>query len=498
MDLVAGAIGDAKSAKTVRETCKKHTRGSSNQGKRPRLGLDTESEGQPLNKRARFDRTPALGRTVTEENLQDTEPEVILDLELLASTRVYTNRAPLLLAFAFELIRFTMPEQPVSSRFSLSQAVVSLNAQSKAARYGQGGRKEPLSSSWRDGQPKVVILGRQIPVLRRDGYTHSTTSLDSVPPSNGTSTTPLDTREDGAQPGNYEDTTSPPLWVVSQALTFRESTFVARIASLSNAADGPKLVRQLVESNHELSNASHNSWGLRVTYQRASHGTELSEPVQKSDDDGETGCGKFILNLLSKAQLDNVIVVISRWFGGVLLGPQRWSLIQKCCDEAILERLRQTGQSGPDGKVALWALDEGEVDRLVCRSSAAPGNDMSSTGLVVGAAVFRPKAARDYLGRSFLSTVPETQSTRGAAGRKGSIVRGAGSSSEHNMTCVLGAIRILLDSWKDHLSVQEMDARAWTWYASVRPQVESGPGGWGQKGWVNLKNILALRHQEAT
>ena len=41
--------------------------------------------------------------------------------EVLIKTTLQTNRAPLVLAFAVTLLRFTMPDQPPSSRLSLAQ-----------------------------------------------------------------------------------------------------------------------------------------------------------------------------------------------------------------------------------------------------------------------------------------------------------------------------------------------------------------------------------------
>ena len=89
----------------------------------------------------------------------------------VASTIVHTNRAPLVLAFAFTLLKYTMPSQPISSRFSLAQAVVSVNSRSKAvslgiAEKGTGAEDE----GWGMGQPGVKIMGREVKVMRRHGY----------------------------------------------------------------------------------------------------------------------------------------------------------------------------------------------------------------------------------------------------------------------------------------------------------------------------------------
>lgn len=97
-------------------------------------------------------------------------PEVTINDEELAQTVLHTNRAPLVLAFAVMLLKYTMPGQPLSSRLSLAQAVVSVNSRSKAVSLGieKGGSAE--EEGWGQGQPRVRIMGRDIRVLKRWGY----------------------------------------------------------------------------------------------------------------------------------------------------------------------------------------------------------------------------------------------------------------------------------------------------------------------------------------
>ena len=64
-----------------------------------------------------------------------------------------------------------MPSQPLSSRLSLAQAVVSINSKSKAVNIGladKGSVQE--DEGWGVGQPGVKIMGREIKVMRRHGY----------------------------------------------------------------------------------------------------------------------------------------------------------------------------------------------------------------------------------------------------------------------------------------------------------------------------------------
>ena len=88
----------------------------------------------------------------------------------ISTTALYTNRAPLVLAFAVTLLRYTMPSQPLSSCLSLAQAVVSVNSRSKAISLGIEKGNNAEDEGWGQGQPTVKIMGRSIRVMKRWGY----------------------------------------------------------------------------------------------------------------------------------------------------------------------------------------------------------------------------------------------------------------------------------------------------------------------------------------
>ncbi|TKA70302.1 hypothetical protein B0A49_05388 [Cryomyces minteri] len=115
--------------------------------------------------------------SLIEEPLMPAELEEFLALPAasvveneISSTVLHTNRAPLVLAFAVVLLKYTMPEQPLSSRLSLAQAVVSVNSRSRAVNIGLESGKSAEDEGWGQGQPIVKIMGREIRVLRRWGY----------------------------------------------------------------------------------------------------------------------------------------------------------------------------------------------------------------------------------------------------------------------------------------------------------------------------------------
>jgi len=74
------------------------------------------------------------------------------------------------LAFGVQLLKYTMPEQPLSSRLSLAQAMVSANSRSKAVYLGLENSKSAEEEGWGEGQPTVTVMGRDIKTMKRWGY----------------------------------------------------------------------------------------------------------------------------------------------------------------------------------------------------------------------------------------------------------------------------------------------------------------------------------------
>jgi hypothetical protein len=97
-------------------------------------------------------------------------PEECLTEEELSKCVLFTNRAPVVLAFAVQLLKYTMPEQPLSSRLSLAQAMVSANSRSKAVSLGLESGKSAEQEGWGQGQPMVRVMGRDIRTMKRWGY----------------------------------------------------------------------------------------------------------------------------------------------------------------------------------------------------------------------------------------------------------------------------------------------------------------------------------------
>lgn len=435
-----------------------------------------------------------------------------MDEERITATVIQTNRAPLVLAFAVEILRYTMPEQPPSSRLSLAQAVVAANSRTKAVSIGLDKGPSAEDEGWGEGQPKIKVMGREVSVLKRGGYewkgdeeitdggperqTGGEDSQEATKPESSAATL----KEEGSQTTHVQNAASN-TWATSQSVYLRSSTFVARAANITNPSQRQALLGSLFETIPNLKTATHNAWAYRIRPSQSSNATFIRE---ESFDDGETGCGDLMLRIMREVNAVDTIVVMTRWFGGIMLGPDRWRLMRNVVTSALSERLRKTGAEVTLGGEAVWGLDlEG------MRGKSATGGHGSGVkardSVIGGMQIHRPEAARNYLLKSFASAPSrETTAEAGTAGSptktKSAVkktIKAQDAEKEENLGLLFGTLRSLFDSWADHLTASDLDRRAWSWYSAVRPDVEHGPSGWGAKGSLKLKTILDLRRKES-
>jgi hypothetical protein len=231
-----------------------------------------------------------------------------------------------------------MPEQPISSRLSLGQALVSANSRSKAVSLGIENGQSAEEEGWGEGQPVVKVLGREIRVLKRWDY-NPREGQPTAPPIQKASSSNPDLADDFLGNGDINDADKmPPLWGVD------------------------------------------------------------------------------------------------------------------------LEAARSS-QRNPDSKKKTGALP-----------------------------IYTAQSARSYLLRS----ISNVQKTPTPSKSKSNTAKG--QDNEESVACLLSAIDFVCRSWATNLNKEELDRRAWVWYLKVRPDVQSGVQGWGQKGQVKISDILALRN----
>ncbi|OUM55425.1 hypothetical protein BVG19_g4958 [[Candida] boidinii] len=65
----------------------------------------------------------------------------------------------------------------------------------------------------------------------------------------------------------------------------------------------------------------------------------LSNFNQGFHDDGEGGSGQRLIGLIERLRLVNILVVVTRWYGGIPLGSARF----KCISDIAIENLKDIG-----------------------------------------------------------------------------------------------------------------------------------------------------------
>lgn len=180
-------------------------------------------------------------------------------------------------------------------------------------------------------------------------------------------------------------------WTHSDVITVKKSVFLARAAIVSSPVDACACLAALVQTDRRAAKATHNISAYRIPRSTCSSSvpgshpsflppgaapkprgrSKTGEPPGESDvstnaaggtkprfdedfdDDGENAAGARLLKQLQLMDARGVLVVVSRWYGGVKLGPARFGIICGAGKEAVvrlIEGQRQgEGEDQPGG-----------------------------------------------------------------------------------------------------------------------------------------------------
>ena len=83
-----------------------------------------------------------------------------------------------------------------------------------------------------------------------------------------------------------------------------------------HSADEVKAFVKTLCRRKKFAKATHNTWAVLLP----------DGPLK--NDDGESGAGMVILRMLEREGLEGHIIVVTRWFGGVKLGGDRFRRVQ--------------------------------------------------------------------------------------------------------------------------------------------------------------------------
>ncbi|TFK25994.1 imprinted and ancient [Coprinopsis marcescibilis] len=114
---------------------------------------------------------------------------------------------------------------------------------------------------------------------------------------------------------------------VAEPIVDRKSSFVGRACKIEHPSQVPQIIAFLLE-DRRIARAAHpviNAWRCQV-------GNLLH---QDNDDDGETAAGGRLAHLLQILEVNNVLVIVTRYFGGIHLGPDRFKHINQAARNAL-------------------------------------------------------------------------------------------------------------------------------------------------------------------
>lgn len=98
---------------------------------------------------------------------------------------------------------------------------------------------------------------------------------------------------------------------VQTEIVEKKSKFIANLVPVENVKEAEEIVKK---TKKKFFDARHNCIAYRIV--------ENNQMIEKSSDDGEPSgtAGAPMLNILQKNNLANVLVIVTRYFGGILLG----------------------------------------------------------------------------------------------------------------------------------------------------------------------------------
>ncbi|OTA37063.1 hypothetical protein BTJ68_03122 [Hortaea werneckii EXF-2000] len=133
-----------------------------------------------------------------------------------------------------------------------------------------------------------------------------------------------------------------PPWILSDVISEKKSVFIARAAPVKSIETAKQYLAHLLATDKKVAKATHNITAWRIRGENAVQ-------YQDCDDDGETAAGGRVLHLLELMGVWDAMVVVTRWYGGVQLGPDRFRIINQTARDALVKGGLAPEAGGKDG-----------------------------------------------------------------------------------------------------------------------------------------------------
>ncbi|GAB5358537.1 hypothetical protein AAMO2058_000466800 [Amorphochlora amoebiformis] len=130
-------------------------------------------------------------------------------------------------------------------------------------------------------------------------------------------------------------------WVTGETLVDRKSVFQAHVMRVESREEVRAAMDKLL-TKKKIAKATHNISAFR--FQGA------TGIVKDCDDDGEAAAGGRLLHMMDLSNVEGVLVVVSRWYGGILLGPDRFRHINNVARQLLEAEGYIRGKRGAGSK----------------------------------------------------------------------------------------------------------------------------------------------------
>ena len=118
---------------------------------------------------------------------------------------------------------------------------------------------------------------------------------------------------------------------IENVVSDRGSKYAVSGNIAKNRSEVQKLI-SILTARKKYARASHNTWAII-----------FSSGEQVKQDDGESGAGSIMLKMLEREHLLDHLVIVTRWYGGVNLGADRFRHV-KSCVQMYVRKLRSSKQ----------------------------------------------------------------------------------------------------------------------------------------------------------
>ena len=118
----------------------------------------------------------------------------------------------------------------------------------------------------------------------------------------------------------------------SEPLKDKKSTFqayAAHVVSEDQVVSTVKRIKEMKKVVHAKKKVVHIVEAYRIFCE------DTGKCIQDNKDGGEDGAGPKLLRLLEQLHVKNVLVVVPRWHGGIMMGPDRFKYINRCAKEVL-------------------------------------------------------------------------------------------------------------------------------------------------------------------